>query len=1226
MDDRYGVLAGGGKMGALVRSMDWSKTPLGPIESWPQSLLTTVSLTLGSNFPISIAWGPQRVQIYNDGYWPICAAKHPHSMGQDFKECWLSAWPAIGEPFERATRGETAFLVNQRMFLDRLGYLEETFFTFSFSPIRDATGTVAGLFHPVTELTEQSLAERRLQVLRQLGERSAEAGSIEDAITIAADTLRDCPLDVPFALIYRVGPDGSSAHLAASAGMPPGGPLSPPVISLSSYDGAVWPMRVSERGGTEIVTDLRARLGAAPCGPYDEPPHTAVIQPIRLPGSALPLAFLVAGVSSRRPLDEAYRTFFAMLGEGVTNAFGKAHAYEVERNRAESLAELDRAKTAFFSNISHEFRTPLTLMLGPLADTLANAHGRLPETAAAEITVAHRNALRLLKLVNTLLDFSRIEASRIQASFEPVDLAAFTSELASVFRSACERAGVELVVDTPELPEPVYVDRDMWEKIVLNLLSNAFKFTFEGRISVTLEAADDRVRLAVTDTGVGIPAEELPRVFDRFHRVKDSRGRTHEGTGIGLALVEELAKLHGGNVRAESEEGSGSRFTVEIPRGKSHLPEDRIVAPRTLASTAVGAEVFAEEAMRWLPSDEQRPEGLADTASDAAPAKSAVGGRVLWADDNSDVRQYVARLLRQSGFEVSAVADGLEALDAARHDPPDLVLADVMMPRVDGFELLRRLRDDPATADVPVILLSARAGEEARIEGLRGGADDYLVKPFSAKELVARIEAHIRLSRVRRDAGTALRASEESLAEQRRLYATVTDNATTALFIMDDKQRCVFMNPAAEALTGFAFEETRGRELHDIIHHTRPDGSHYPLSECPIDQAFPQNDREQGEEVFVHKDGRFYPVAFTASPVRDETGSPVGTVIEVRDISAAKAHQEQMRTVMAELNHRVKNTLAVVNAIARQTLRRAANLDSFSKTFEARLQSIAKAHSLLTRTDWEGCSLSEIVHSEIDPRLSSPEQATIDGPPVHLLPKQCLAVHMVIHEMATNAMKYGALKSETGRVEIRWSTERNGDAPWARLEWVERCRQPIGPPGEKGYGSRLIEQSVVYELHGKTESEFVTDGLRRVIRFPIQRASQASDAAPPQAARSKQAAARRVLVAEDNTTIAMALTDELRAMGVEVIGPANTLSAALRLAREQHPTAAILDVDLDGEFVYPVARLLRDKGIPFVLLTGFEPKDIPDDLRSAPVLGKPVQIDRLASLLGSGLAVGKPTG
>ena len=277
-------------------------------------------------------------------------------------------------------------------------------------------------------------------------------------------------------------------------------------------------------------------------------------------------------------------------------AIANARAYEEERKRAEALAEIDRAKTAFFSNVSHEFRTPLTLMLGPLEDELReNSKGR------ERIEIAHRNSLRLLKLVNTLLDFARIEAGRIEAVYEPTDLAAATAELASVFRSAIEKAGLRLVVDCPPLPEEVYVDREMWEKIVLNLLSNAFKFTFEGEIKVSLCLRRERVELSVSDTGAGIPAAELSHIFERFHRVRGTDSRTHEGTGIGLSLVQELAKIHGGGVQVRSVEGQGATFTVTIPTGHAHLPKERLGGTRSLMSTSLGATPFVEEALRWLP-------------------------------------------------------------------------------------------------------------------------------------------------------------------------------------------------------------------------------------------------------------------------------------------------------------------------------------------------------------------------------------------------------------------------------------------------------------------------------------------------------------------------------------------------------------------------------------------------------------------------------------------------
>jgi PAS domain S-box-containing protein len=748
MKTGYDFLAGGGEMGKVLRAMDWSRTPLGPIERWPQSLRTTVSLCLASNFPISIAWGLERVQIYNDGYWPICGAKHPHSMGQDFRECWFSAWPAIGSAFDQASAGQSAFLENQRMFLDRNGYLEETFFTFSFSPIRDESGGVGGLFHPVTELTQQSLAERRLQVLRDLADRASDAKSVEEACALITGTLAHHELDLPFALLYLAADEGREVRLAGASGLAAGTAWSPTSIDFRAAAGC-WPLR-SQR--MEEIDGLAARFGPLSCGPYPEAPTTALVLPISAPGLDYPLAYVVAGVSSRRALDQPYRTFYAMLQDGVTSSLVNARAYEQERKRAEALAELDRAKTAFFSNISHEFRTPLTLILGPIEDGLADVEQPMPGAQRERLELARRSSLRLQKLVNTLLDFSRIEAGRAQASFVPTDLAALTADIASNFRSAIEKAGLRLRVDCPALREPAYVDSEMWEKIVLNLLSNAFKFTFEGEITLALRDAGGSVELAVRDTGTGIPAAELPHVFERFRRVEGARSRTHEGTGIGLALVQELTRLHGGTVRVESAAGEGSVFTVSIPTGQAHLPAERIGAAPTLASTALRAESYVEEALRWLPDEGGFPaipgnhaEGSGEIENTALPGLRRE--RIVWADDNADMREYVRRLLT-TRYDVEAVADGEAALAAARARRPDLLIADVMMPKLDGLSLVRALRQDPATRSIPAILLSARAGQEARIEGFDAGADDYLYKPFSARELLARVSARLELHRL----------------------------------------------------------------------------------------------------------------------------------------------------------------------------------------------------------------------------------------------------------------------------------------------------------------------------------------------------------------------------------------------------------------------------------------------------------------------------------------------
>jgi GAF domain-containing protein len=536
-------LDGDSEMAALIRARDWSNSPLGPITDWPQSLRTVVSLCLASNFPIDIIWGPQHIQIYNDGYKVVCGEGHPLFLGKDYSVAWASAWPAIGQPFLDALAGKTSYLKNERMFLNRNGYLEETFFTFSLSPIRDETGGIGGLFHPVTETTATMLAERRTRAVRDLTSRLGEAKTTDAVFSLTAEFLTTLDFDLPFVLLYRLT-DASGTNptyeLAAPIGLPVGTTITPEVLSADAV--APWPMvRIIQPGEAEIITGLTDVLAPVKCGPYDEPPDRAVALAIAVPGSDLPAAVMIAGTSSRLPFDDLYRGFYDLVAAAIAAALSRAQAFEKERQRVEALAALDRAKTAFFSNVSHEFRTPLTLMLGPLEDTLADGDD-LSSSNRDRLAMVRRSALRLLKLVNSLLDFSRVEAARARARFEPVDLAAFTSDLASSFRSACERAGLKLIVDCVTIDEPAYIDRDMWEKIVLNLISNAFKFTLEGTITVSLRPSESGVDLLVRDTGLGVPAAELPRVFERFHRVEGQRGRSQEGSGIGLALVEELVK------------------------------------------------------------------------------------------------------------------------------------------------------------------------------------------------------------------------------------------------------------------------------------------------------------------------------------------------------------------------------------------------------------------------------------------------------------------------------------------------------------------------------------------------------------------------------------------------------------------------------------------------------------------------------------------------------------
>ncbi|WP_437330217.1 ATP-binding protein [Sorangium sp. So ce381] len=475
------------------------------------------------------------------------------------------------------------------------------------------------------------------------------------------------------------------------------------------------------------------------------------------------------GIEQARRTEELKTRAERVEAEVFLRAQEIQRANEQLRVANEQLSRLDELKTRFFSNVSHEFRTPLTLMLCPIDELLTGAPGSLTGRQRELVELARRNARRLLKLVNSLLDFARIETARMQMVYEALDLSALTAEVANAFRATMQRAGLRLVVDCPPLPERIYVDREMWEKIVLNLVSNAFKFTFEGEIAVSLRWGGDHVLLEVRDTGTGIPADELPRIFERFHRIQGAPGRSHEGSGIGLALVRELVRFHMGDVHATSEVGRGSTFTVRIPAGSAHVPAERTGVERELGVTAVTVQAFVEEASQWdaeaAPSAEL-PLGSPASAGHARPAEGPAG-HVLLVEDNPDMRSYLRDVLAMR-WTVEAVENGEAALCAARARVPDLVLSDVMMPGIDGFGLLEALRADPRTRLVPVVLLSARSGEASRVHGAEAGADDYLVKPFSVRELLARVGGRIEIARLRRQVEDALanadRRKDEFLA------------------------------------------------------------------------------------------------------------------------------------------------------------------------------------------------------------------------------------------------------------------------------------------------------------------------------------------------------------------------------------------------------------------------------------------------------------------------------
>jgi two-component sensor histidine kinase/CheY-like chemotaxis protein len=820
----------------------------------------------------------------------------------------------------------------------------------------------------------------------------------------------------------------------------------------------------------------------------------------------------------------------------------------------------------------------------------------------------------LLKLVNTLLDFSRIEAGRVRAAYEPVDLSAFTAELASVFRSTVEKAGLQLAIDCPPMSEPAYVDREMWEKIVLNLVSNAFKFTFEGVVEVKLRDTGTHVELTVRDTGTGIRADELPKVFDRFHRVAGARGRTHEGSGIGLALVQELARLHGGAVAAESTYGEGTTFCVRIPFGTSHLPQAQVGAAAPQTSTMIGTQPFIEEALRWLPGTESDDERVIWVAPAGEPAAGEPAQRphILLVDDNADMRDYVRRLLG-TRYDVQVAEDGEAALAAIEQHPPDLVLSDIMMPRLDGLGLLTRLRSNPRTSTLPVILLSARAGEESRVEGLQTGADDYLIKPFTARELLARVAASLDTARIRRNAAKAAEASEARLA-------AVLQQLPVGVGMMDQGGRMVIGNAAMQR---YAPEVIPSRDA-KRVHQWRawaPDGSPLEPSQWPGSRALRGETVVPGiEMLFVDDDGRKTWTSVSTAPMRDAGDAIIGVIAVVQDIGERKKADETQRLLVAELNHRVKNTLANVQAIAHQMLRRTKDPAEFVTSFSGRIQSLSRVHTMLSSATWQGVDLRDLIRDQLLAGAVDETRITAWGPPVHLEAQLALHAALMLHELGTNAIKYGALSAAKGIVTIRWSV---ADAV-LRLRWEERGGPVVRAPAKRGFGRTLIEQSAKGE-GGDALMSIETEGMVWNITLPLSEhqpmpspAAEFVRGAAPELVtavekHTPRLAGKRLLVVEDEPLVALDIVGALEGGGAEMVESAGTAKEALNIIDNTSLDAALLDGNLRGHPVDEIAAALAARNIPFLFVTGYGSGSLPKAFAKTAMLSKPFSQEQLVA-------------
>jgi PAS domain S-box-containing protein len=740
-NDTYEFLVGGGEMGERIRDFDWSQTELGPVDSWPRSLRTCIQIMLMSRQPIWIGWGKELIKLYNDPYKQIVKGKHPWALGKPASTVWQEIWQDIHPMLKKVMQeNEGTYVESQLLIMERNGYPEETYYTFSYTPVAGDDGRTEGMICFNTDDTDRIISARQLKTLTEIGKSLTDQQSEHDVFSRAIDIISRNPHDFPFAIMYRV--NGKIATLEQCTDFNNIGEKVPRHFDINGQgeiSRLCW--KALESHLPQVLDSLVEKLGPMPTGAWTVSPDKAVILPIEQRGGKNAYGLLVIGLNPFRQLDEKYLGFFNLVSDQIGTSLSNVHALEEERTRLEALAAIDRAKTIFFSNISHEFRTPLTLLIGPIGDIIEDPN--ISPASREKADVALRNVQRMQKLVNMLLDFSRIEAGKMEAKPEPVDIGVLTEDLCSTFRSAIEKGGMKLIVTREEIAEPVNVDVDMWEKIILNLLSNAFKYSDSGTIEVSVQNVNNNIEVAVTDTGVGIEASELEKIFERFHRVQNDKGRSTEGTGIGLAMVKELVKLHNGTIDVKSQLGKGSTFTIRIPAHGLSVATTDHVKSRENGHDKHMSSVYVEEALKWLP---QTTSGASNRTTERRKESKPI---VLVADDNADMRTYMERIL-SSDYTTILAHDGEDAFMKSIEEKPALILSDIMMPRLDGFGLLKKLKNNISTRHIPVIFLSARAGEEARVEGIQAGADDYLTKPFSSKELMARIANQIAIAKARR--------------------------------------------------------------------------------------------------------------------------------------------------------------------------------------------------------------------------------------------------------------------------------------------------------------------------------------------------------------------------------------------------------------------------------------------------------------------------------------------
>jgi signal transduction histidine kinase/DNA-binding NarL/FixJ family response regulator len=865
-----------GKVAKAIRSRDWNASVLGPLTQWPRSLKACLSVHLRLPFPVAVCWGTDLILLYNDAMQMLIGEDRRDWLGQRLGGISHANWQYLKTIVKRVQETGEPSRVEKTLWLrDRGGYQEEAYFDTFLSPISDSA-EISGVMLAFTDVTEAVLSERRNNTCIDLSASFSNAANVEEAIREAARILEKNPYDIPFACVYLFDSVNTRAELYALAGISAGTYASPEFIPLSG-EGA--PLTAAVSSGRPELLSIGTQFGRLPTGAWEVPAWEIVVLPLRVPNCVDPIGALIAGVNPHHPPDPAYRGFFETVARQISGIILRARGLEDERRYVEQAKRQETIWSSFLTYAEEEFRTPLTVTLGVLDQIVKG--GSPPHSG--KLATARRNALRLMNLFETMVDLMAVQNGRLQPAFEPVDLGDITGELARSFASALDNGSIHFSIDSPSLAESAYVDRRLWEKLVLTLLSNAVQLTRAGEIGIAVRLMGAWIETVVWDTGAGIAEGELPRIFEPFSQDRAIRSVSGRRNGVSLALVKHFAALHSGHVRVESEPGKGSKFVVSIPRGRSHLGPLQIASEHRAGSPV--SQGYVEDVLRWT----------SERLTDLEPTTELVNGdisdwqhrdlgrrrrrRVLIVESDSDLRQYLTHIAGEV-YSTEAVADGKAALDTLRQRPADLMILDTKLRDSDGLSMVRAVRADPSLGGIPIVLISAHAQDEDRLRAFAAGANDFLVKPFTAPELLVHLESQIALAETRNRIAERNEAQSQEGAGQWALLQAVLDQMPIGVVVAAASGELVLKNQKAHQLFGPLANEVQRLEQIPETFGQHPDGTPVRRDQCPLVRAVTSGETVVDE--LIHYDlpnTRRFLAMVNARPISNSSGRRIGAVI-----------------------------------------------------------------------------------------------------------------------------------------------------------------------------------------------------------------------------------------------------------------------------------------------------------------------------------------------------------